>query len=381
MVSKYPPPVIPKALRPGGTIAFIAPSSRIHETIPSTITRAKALFEDKYGYRVKTTYLTTEDAATRTVASHIEVRKAEILAAFADPEVDAIICTVGGATLTELMPAFLHDEAALDVLRQNPKILVGMSDISFLHWLLRSQTGLRTFYGPTVISELGEFPEPMPYSIDNLLRAITSSDNSEGGSSSSQPPQPLGLIPQSSEYRPGWPSYFENPDSAEPCTYAPTPRRRWLRHGKAEGRIFGGCLSVVVRLGGDTALVPDWNGRIVFLETSMAEVDDNIGVPLFNIRRQLADMVSQGVFDRVAGFIMGRSFGYDTDAQIAELDQLIRELIIENPWVKNKTYGEFPVLSGVDITHTSPMMTLPMDALVRLDSEKDEFSVLEAGVY
>ncbi|KAJ4417093.1 hypothetical protein N0V82_006375 [Gnomoniopsis sp. IMI 355080] len=359
-----PPSVLPKALPPGGTIALISPSERMHETFSTATTRGIKVLES-LGYTVKPIW-THEDPATKTIASHIAVRKAELLKAFADRTVDAIICMVGGSTLTELIPALLHDAEALQVLKDNPKVVVGFSDITHLHWLLYSQTGLRTFYGPMIVSELAEMPQPAEYSMRHLLAAIT------------KPGAAVGRIDASSEWRPTLAPYFKDQESVEASSYEPTPAWRWLRKGQAEGRAFGGCLSVVVRLQAVPALVPDWTGRVVFLETSMAEGDIWGRAPPAKVRQQLADLVSQGVFDKVAGVVLGRFFGWED--HVEELDRTVREVIIENPWVKNAEYPEFPVLYGVDFGHTSPMITIPYDALCRLDSDKDEFSILEAGV-
>lgn len=358
-----PIPVLPKALPPGGTIALVSPSARMHESFSAATQRGIKCLES-LGYTVKSIW-THEDPANTTVASHIAVRKAELLAAFADPVVDAIICMVGGGTMTELTPALLHDAEALRILKDNPKVVVGYSDISHLHWLLYSQTGLRTFYGPTVVPELGDVPQPAEYSVRHMLAAIAT-------------PKAVGRIHASREWRSRLPPYFREPDSMEPSAYVPTPAWRWLRKGQVEGRAFGGCLSVVVRLGATPALVPDWSGRIVFLETSMAEGDMWQRAPPAKVRQQLADLVSQGVFDKVAGVVLGRFYGWEDFA--SELDQIVKEVVIENPWVRNAKYPEFPVLYGVDFGHTSPIITIPYDALCRLDSEKDEFSILEAGV-
>lgn len=361
--------VIPKALRPGGTVAFVSPSERLHEVMPDPTARGKALFEAN-GYKVKI-FWTHEDPATRTVSSHIAVRKAELLAAFADPEVEAIVCMVGGSTMCELVPALLKDEPALAVLRANPKVVVGMSDITFLHWLLRAATGLRTFYGPTVVPELGEYPTAMGFTAENLFRAVALQHAGE----------PLGPVPRSGDWRPKLPDFFfGDAASVVPSRCFPAPAWRWLRGGRAEGRIFGGCMSVVVRLGGVAPLVPDWSGRIVFLETQAAEGSLDAGFPLGKIRQALGDLIAQGVFDKVAGLVLGRFFGYNTEEQRAEVEKVVRETVIENEFINNEVYGDFPVLMNVDIGHTSPMITLPMDALARLDSEKDEFSILEAGV-
>ncbi|KAF3769292.1 peptidase S66, LD-carboxypeptidase A, partial [Cryphonectria parasitica EP155] len=358
--------ITPKALPPGGTIAFLSPSARMHESHPLPTQRATQALEAQ-GYKVKTIHH-PEDPATTTIASHIETRKQELLAAFADDSVHALVCMVGGTTLTELVPALLHDQAALRLIRAHPKILVGYSDITILHWLLYTQCGLRTFYGPTVVPELGEAPRPDPYSLRHLLDAIA------------RPHQPVGTIRPAASWRTANPAYFADPASLAPAPYAPNPGWTWLRPGRAEGRIFGGCLSLVVRLGGVRQLNPDWHGRVVFLETAMAESDEDKGVPVERIRSQLADLVAQGIFDRVAGVVFGRFFGYGDEQGRKVVEKLVREVLVENEWVRNEKFGAFPVLMGVDFGHTSPMITIPMDATVKLDSEQDAFEILEPGV-
>ena len=253
--------IIPKGLQPGETIAFVSPSFRVNKFHPFVVERAKVVLEAK-GYPVKI-FWTDEDPKTTTIAQHILNRKQEILEAFADPEVRAICCTVGGTTADELIRPFLYDEAAADIIRKNPKIFFGYSDITILHWILYHLSGLRTFYGPGVDPELGEAPAPMTFTLDNLLRAITH-DASTG-----TPPRPIGPVARSKEYAPLAPNYaLENGANTKPRTLAPTPAWRWIRGGASTGRIFGGCLTLVLRLHGVRQLEPDWSGRVLFLETA-----------------------------------------------------------------------------------------------------------------
>ena len=365
-----PTTVLPKALKPGGTIAFISPSARLNESFAAPTARAKAALENK-GFSVKV-FWTHEDPETTTVQQHINHRKQEILAAFSDKEVDAIICTIGGLTCSELVPHFVTDAAALQVLRDNPKIFIGYSDITTLHWLLHRYTGLRTFYGPTAVAELGEFPKPMDFTMDNLIRTIVH-DPSTGTA-----PQPIGPVPRSKEYAPMLPHYFLQSDttSEKPSEYAPSPPWYWLRGGKVtNARIFGGCISLVQRLQGVRSIVPDWKGRVLFLEASFGDQFSE-GRSLGRTRQQLADLVAQGVLDEISGVVFGRFSGYTTDEQRDSAARLVKEMFVENDAVTK----DFPILMNVDIGHTSPILTIPMDALVSLDSEKDEFLILEAGV-
>ncbi|CAM1500628.1 Fc.00g097900.m01.CDS01 [Cosmosporella sp. VM-42] len=363
-------PTIPKGLQPGETIAFISPSFRVNEIFPLYVERGKAVLEAK-GYPVKV-FWTHEDAKTTTIAQHVANRKREILEAFADPEVRAICCTVGGTTADELIRPFLYDASAVDIIRKNPKIFFGYSDITILHWIIYHLSGLRTFYGPGVYAELGEAPSPMAFTLDNLLRAIAY-DASTGAL-----PKPIGPVPRSRDYAPLLPDDgLDSRANVTPNKVLPTPAWRWVRGGACTGRIFGGCLAIVGRLHGVRTLEPDWTGRVLFLETATAD-DETKGLPIYRIRQFIADLIAYGVMDQISGLIFGRFYGYDSQESQDELAGVIHGLLCEGEIVKNNK--EFPILMNVDVGHTSPMITIPMDALVRLDSAKDEFSILEAGI-
>lgn len=134
-------------------------------------------------------------------------------------------------------------------------------------------------------------------------------------------------------------------------------------------------MTVVARLAGLPLLVPDWRGRIVFLETALGE-DNDSGNPLYRVQAGFADLIAQGVFEEAAGLVVGRPFGYETPELQEQYIGAIKGLLCEGRLAEKK----FPILFNVDFGHTTPMVTLPFDSLARLDSEKDEFAVLEAGV-
>lgn len=103
---------------------------------------------------------------TTTIAESVRVRCEEIHAASRDNTIAAIICTIGGAHANELLH-FLD----FFLVRSNPKIFVG--DTTFLHYAIQSRTGLRTFYGPSVLTDFSDFPRPMQFTIDHFLRVLT----------------------------------------------------------------------------------------------------------------------------------------------------------------------------------------------------------------
>lgn len=361
-----PTPVTPPALKPGATIAFISPSARLNAKLPAVLSRAEALLSGR-GYTVRTLF--TPD--TGGVQSSIENRHAEIRSAFLDPDVSAVICTIGGEAFTQLLPTLIADGALCAHIHKNPKVVVGSSDVTGLHWFLYALAGLRTFYGPSAIPELGTADRlddcgdegggsPLAFCVRSLFPAIAR-------------PEPLGDIPRSPVYAPKPPAFFRDRDSVEVQEVRPAPRWHWVRPGRARGRLFGGCLTVVVRLNGVRAIAPDWRGRIVFLETSAGE-----GRDLDLVRMGVADLIAQGVFDEAAGLVVGRPYGYDSEERLESYRGVFETLLCEGRLARNGNL--FPILMNVDIGHTTPMVTLPFDALAELDSENDRFAVLESGV-
>ncbi|KAI2622771.1 peptidase [Hypomontagnella submonticulosa] len=357
-----PSTVIPKALEPGSTIAFVSPSARINNDFPAVMSRATSVLTGR-GYRVRELF--NSDSG---IQSSIQNRLSELRIAFSDPTISAIICTIGGPSLNELLPALIADTELHSIIRANPKIVAGYSDITCLHWFLHTVTGLRTFYGPGAIPELGA-PEsiedettPLAFCANNLFRAITSRE-------------PIGDVPRSLKYAPRLPPFILDAASSQPGEAVPTPEWKWIRPGKAQGRLFGGCLTVMARLAGVRSIVPDWRGRIVFFETAMGE-DGVSGNPIYRVRAGIADLIAQGVFDDAAGLVVGRPFGYDAPDMKESYIGVIKELLCEGPLAEKN----FPILFDVDVGHTTPSVTLPLDALVMLDSEKDKFAILEPGV-
>ncbi|GKT40021.1 putative cardiolipin-specific deacylase, mitochondrial [Colletotrichum spaethianum] len=367
--------------------------------MPATVARAEALLRS-LGYTVTTIFSnpgessdpTASDDDAGPIDASIRNRLAELRAAFADPTIDMVLCTCGGSTLTELIPYLVEDAPLHALVRANPKILIGYSDITVLHWCLRALTGLRTFYGPCASTELGGDVASTPSSVSSFSPSTSApEDPAENDAylhefhlatllqTVSRPGQPLGPIPRSRFYAPLIPSDFLPPASRPPADtrpLLPSPAWTWLRPGRAEGRLFGGCLTVVSRIQGIPRITPDWRGRILFLESAMAEGDLTKGNPLARVQQAVADLAARGVFDELAGLVIGRPYGYNTDKQRAEYAAVFRGLLCYGRLADRK----FPILMNVDVGHTSPMVTLPMDALAVLDSDKDEFAITEAAV-
>ncbi|GLB08365.1 hypothetical protein AtubIFM57258_004254 [Aspergillus tubingensis] len=348
--------IIPKALKKGDTVAFISPSARLNDILPAPLERGRAYLES-LGFCVQIIF---SNQTTATIADSIRVRCEEIHAAFRDSTIGAIICTIGGAHANELLP-FLD----YSLIRSNPKIFVGYSDTTFLHYAIQSRAGLRTFYGPSVLTDFSDFPKPIEFTIDHFVRVLTETAMS------------VGPLPRSSICTKEHSDFLLSKGVIDkPREIVDSPSWRWLRRGQATGYLFGGTVPCVVRLQGTQYAPASWRDKILFLESAMG---DNLQLPysVSQFRNNLVDLALSGILHEIRGLVVGRGYKYDNHMQ-EELASVILEVF--EVIVGRSREKELPILMNVDFGHTSPFLTLPINALVKLDSDLDEFNVLEPGV-
>jgi hypothetical protein len=155
-------------------------------------------------------------------------RADDLHAAFADPEVTVVLAAIGGDHAIELLP---HLDYGL--LRANPKLFQGYSDVTVLHWAFLRRAGLVTFYGPALLAELGEHPTVLA-DTDQWLRAAWFGDG------------PLRFAPADV-----WTDEFldwdRRLDLTRPRQLRPSAGWVAIREGVAEGPLVGGCLETICR--------------------------------------------------------------------------------------------------------------------------------------
>src|SRR5438874_8903292 len=153
--------VKPPRVRPGDTVAIVSPSAPAFGRFPHRGERGTAYLES-LGLRVRP--MRHAAGVDGWVSAPPEARAADLHEAFADPEVAVVLCAIGGNHSNQVLP-----HLDFDLIRANPKIFQGYSDMTILHWAIGQETGLSTFYGPALVPELGEFPEVLPLT-DRFLR-------------------------------------------------------------------------------------------------------------------------------------------------------------------------------------------------------------------
>ena len=309
----------PPRLQPGMTLGIVAPSSPVLER--SRIHRGIASLE-QLGFKVVLAphardaygYLAGSDAA----------RAEDFLAMLEREDVDVVLCLRGGYGAIRTVLAMDLDR--LRGLRDRPaRPFVGYSDITVLHALLGRELGWTTFYGPMVNS----FAHPTEYTLAAFRRALMQVE-------------PFEILP--------------DPDDPYVETMVP---------GKAEGRLAGGCLSLLVSLIG-TPWEVDLRDTIVFFE----DVDE----PPYAIDRMLSQLIAARKFDGCAGIVIGEHAECrpKEPGSTLGLEQVFDDLI--------RPLG-IPTLYHLPIGHGTHLATLPIGARVELDATNKRLRFLEPGVH
>jgi muramoyltetrapeptide carboxypeptidase LdcA involved in peptidoglycan recycling len=278
----------------------------------------------------------------RWTAGSAQQRAQDINEAFADPEVKVILAAIGGNHSAQVVP---YLDFAL--IRENPKVFQGYSDVTVLHWALLKNAGLRTFYGPALIPELAEHPQVLGYT-ERYLRAAWFAK---------QPP----LLEPAAEWTDEFLDWDEKQDLTRARKLQAGEGWKWLREGSADGWLLGGCLETICwHLRGSSWWI-DPDGSVLFLETSEE------APPPAHVDGYLSDLELMGIFDRIAALIIGRPYGYDTQQKGTLWDVVL----------ERTESADIPVLADVDLGHTDPMLTLPLGTRARLDSSAASFQLLE----
>ncbi len=338
----------PKSLKIGDTIGLVSPSAPLAGLVPHRTQKGIQELE-RLGFKIKV----GENAlkVTGHTAGIPQERAQDINSFFADKEVKAIFSFIGGNHSNQILK-YLD----FKLIRKNPKIFLGYSDATVLHFALYTNANLVTFYGPAVLTQFAENPRVIHYTEMYFRKTLMTN-------------QPIGKIRPSSQWTDEILDWFKKEDLERPRKMKKNKGWQWLRRGKAEGKILGGCITSMLHLRG-TEYWPDFSNSIFFWETSESGDDFTKGEKVENIDSYLTDLELSGVFKKIKGMIVGRFFGY-SEREKKEAIKIIRE----------RTSGyDFPILMNVDIGHSDPMITVPLGVKVKIDSSKNVFEIKESGV-
>lgn len=299
--------MLPSSIKPGDTIGVIAPANIILEKDEEYIKKSTKLFED-FGYKVK--FGKYVRANTLGYGATAKQKAEDINNMFANEDVKAIICVKGGEDSNTTF-----DYIDYEIIKNNPKIICGFSDITSITNCIYSKTGLVTFNSAT-------------------FKALTSWETDYGFKEMIKRFQDksLELGVEDDEYI-------------------------TIKEGIAEGKLVGGNLNLTKRLVcGKYSL--DFTDKILFLEELGYESNPNL------VNNDLYYMKQNGVFDKIKGIWVGN---YEHESGIA-LEKILLD-VIDNEY-------NFPIIKSNNFGHCERKTVIPIGTKTRIDTTKDRKIIL-----
>lgn len=301
----------PPHLKIGDTVGLISPASRVSQETINKLT--EVLFTlglqvklgthvlDQYGY----------------LAGQDTDRAADVNAMFADTSVQALFTLGGGWGCNRILPLLDYN-----LIRRNPKIIMGFSDVTSLLLAIYTRSGLVTFHGPMGTSTWNWF------SLEQVQRMLLDGE--------AMMLRNLLTIPVET-----------------------------ITSGKARGRLVGGNLTLIAAMVG-SGYLPDWRQRILFVEDVREDV--------YRVDRMLTQLKLAGILDQIAGFIFGQCTncpaGEDDEPSLT-LQQVLSDHI--------KPLG-IPAWYGSMIGHIRDKFTVPIGIEVEIDADRGTIRMLESAV-
>jgi muramoyltetrapeptide carboxypeptidase len=313
--------MIPGKLSAGDEIRVIAPSTSFHILTPAI---REAALKNLAALGLHITFGSNCEELDAFHSSSVAARAEEIQAAFADANVKGILTAIGGYSSNQVLRSLDYD-----LIKANPKVLCGFSDITALSTAIHAKTGLVTYSGPH-FSTFG-MEKGLEYTLEHFKKCLFEAE-------------PFALAPSKEWSDDPWYRDQEN------RVFIPNEGYLVINTGRAEGKLLGGNLCTLNLLQG-TEYMPDLHDSILLLE------DDDESLP-HTIDRDLQSLIHQPGFAGVRGLVIGR-FQHGSEMEQEKLIQIIRS--------KPELDG-IPVIANADFGHTTPQFTFPIGGTGKLQA-------------
>lgn len=301
--------ILPFRLQPGDRVGLISPSAATADIMEFTFAR-EAL--EALGLQVQE----GKHLAGRRghLAGTDEERAADLNEMFGNEAIKAVVCIRGGSGAARILPLIDYQ-----LIKKNPKPILGYSDITALHNAIHAQTGLVTFHGPNGSGSWNSF------NADQFRTVFFGNQNK---------------------------ITYQNEREYTDDLVIKKNRIRTIFPGKARGELVGGNLTVLTALAGSPYL-PDFKGKILFLE--------DIGEEPYRIDRMMSTLMLMGVFKEIKGFVFGQCTDCDPSGGYGNLtvDQILDDYLL---------HLKIPAYRGAMIGHVPKQFLLPFGASMTMDA-------------
>jgi len=325
-------PTFPQKLKHGDSITIIAPSDSL-----GCISKEVKCIADERFFKIglNLSFQKNVNELNEFDSSSIQSRVTDLHEAFLDKNVKGIVAAFGGFNSNQLL-SYID----WDIIKNNPKVFIGYSDITALQNAIYAKTGLVTYSGP-LYSTFGQ-KLYFDYTLEYFKRCILEEKEFD-------------IMPSESWSDDGW---FKDQEKRKLLK-----NDGWwvINEGATEGTVLGANICTFNLLQG-TEYMPDITGSILFLE-------DDSDSKAVNFDRDLQSIIHLPSFDKVRGIVIGR-FQNASEITVERLTKIIKS---------KKELDDIPVLANVDFGHTSPMITFPIGGEVQLvaSNEKSVLKILK----
>lgn len=275
-------------------------------------------------------------------------RAEDLMAAFKDKSIKGIIANIGGEDSIRLLPYI-----DFNVISENPKILMGYSDVTISH-LFCHKAGISSFYGPAILTDFAENVEMDSYTVDMIQRTLFNNES-------------IGEISPAKT----WTSEhleWNEVNKNQRRIMQPNAGYELLQGSEVvEGRLIGGCIEVLEFAKG-TQIWPDkkyWEDSIIYFETSEDKPEPNL------LKYWLRNYAAQGILQMTNGIVFGKP---KDEKYYEDYKEAILQVMKEN------RLEDLPILYNMNFGHTEPKFILPYGVLAEINCSNKTFIILESGV-
>ena len=340
--------VKPQRLKPGDKIATVSLSwgGAGDADLLWRYNLGKKRLEEEFGLEV--VEMTNTLKGSDYLYQHPEKRAEDLMAAFSDTSIKAIISCIGGDESIRMLPYI-----DFEIIKNNPKIFIGYSDSTITHFICL-KANLSSFYGASILAEFAENVKIFDYTSHWFRKVLFD-------------PKPIGIISATTEWTGERIEWYESNQLMEK-TMTKNQGYEFLQgKGVIKGPLIGGCIEVMEMMKG-TILWPSiekFKNSILFFETS-----EDMPNPSY-IEYWLRNYGSQGILQKVKAIIWGKPY---QERYFEEYKNSIMKIISELGLM------DLPIVYNMTFGHNQPMTCLPYGAMAEIDCDNKTFTILESGV-
>lgn len=339
----------PQRLKKGDKVAIVSLSNGMlgEKEIFHKYEIGKKRLEENFGLEVVTMENTLK--GIKYLYEHPEKRAEDLMNAFKDKSIKAIICAIGGDDTIRLLPYIDYN-----VIKENPKIFMGFSDTTANHFMMY-KAGLVSYYGPAFIPDFAEYVSMYDYTEKTVKELLFNA------------PEKYEI--KKCEY---WTNEHiswceENINKGKKKILDPKGYEVLQGKGKVIGKLLGGCIDAFPIYNG-TEIWPkleEWKDTILFLETS----EDKPSEALLTF--YLRNLGAQGILSVAKGIIVGKP---QAEEFYEEYKAVYKKIL------KEFNREDMPVLYNVNFGHSSPIGIIPYGIECELDLDNKKITLLESVV-